>query len=295
MTTLQHPLFRNEAIQFQQHNRQWGDVASLQPLSTKVVVWFLATSAAVIILFLFVAQYARKEVAVGYLTPTTGTAKIFAPERGTIKDVHVEEGSTVREGQPLLTIETDQIAADGNDVNASMLNTLRSQKAFIADNINREEERTGSERERLRALVRGFGAEISELQSQIELQTERLKMVGSDFDAADQLKSKGFMSAVDFRRREVQVLEHKQAISALNQQLAARKNQLTEAQFSLQQLPTVMAQKVQALRNDLAYRGAAHRRDQWSPRLRDQSADNGAHLNPAGDGRSECRSTAPPA
>ena len=78
-------------------------------------------------------------------------------------------------------------------------------------------------------------------------------MVGSDFDAADQLKSKGFMSAVDFRRREVQVLEHKQAISALNQQLAARKNQLTEAQFSLQQLPTVMAQKVQALRNDLAY------------------------------------------
>ena len=253
MTTLQHPLFRNEAIQFQQHNRQWGDVASLQPLSTKVVVWFLATSAAVIILFLFVAQYARKEVAVGYLTPTTGTAKIFAPERGTIKDVHVEEGSTVREGQPLLTIETDQIAADGNDVNASMLNTLRSQKAFIAENINREEERTGSERERLRALVRGLGAEISELQSQIELQTERLKVVGSDFDAAAQLKSKGFMSAVDFRRREVQVLEHKQAISALNQQLAARKNQLTEAQFSLQQLPTVMAQKVQALRNDLAY------------------------------------------
>ena len=106
-------MFRNEAIQFQQHNRQWGDVASLQPLSTKVVVWFLAASAAVIILFLFVAQYARKEVAVGYLTPTTGTAKIFAPERGTIKDVHVEQGSTVREGQPLLTIETDQIAADG--------------------------------------------------------------------------------------------------------------------------------------------------------------------------------------
>jgi membrane fusion protein len=253
MTTLQHPLFRNEAIQFQQHNRQWGDVASLQPLSTKVVVWFLATSAAVIILFLFVAQYARKEIAVGYLTPTTGTAKIFAPERGTIKAVHVEEGSTVREGQPLLTIDTDQIAADGNDVNASMLNTLRSQKAFIAENINREEERTGSERERLRALVRGLGAEISELQSQIELQTERLKVVDSDFDAAAQLKSKGVMSAVDFRRREVQVLEHKQAISALNQQLAARKNQLTEAQFSLQQLPTVMAQKVQALRNDLAY------------------------------------------
>ena len=109
---------------------------------------------------MFIAQYARKEIAVGYLTPTTGTAKIFAPQRGTIKAVHVEQGSTVREGQPLLTIETDQITADGLDVNASMLNTLRSQMALIAENIKGEEQRTGSERERLTALIRGLGAEI---------------------------------------------------------------------------------------------------------------------------------------
>jgi len=253
MTTLQRPLFRKEALQFQQLNRQWGDVGLLQPLSTKVVAWFLAISAAVIIVFLFVAQYSRKEIAVGYLTPTTGTAKIFAPQRGTIKAVHVEQGSKVREGQPLLTIETDQITADGIDVNASMLNTLRSQKALVAENIKGEEQRTESERERLTALMRGVEAENSQLQGQIEIQTERLKVVESDFEAAGQLRSKGFMSAVDFKRRQIQVLEQKQAISALNQQLAARRNQLTETHFSLRQLPTVMAQKVQALRNDLAY------------------------------------------
>ena len=191
MATLELPLFRNEAIEFQQHHRQWGDVASLQPLSTKVVAWFFATSAAAIISFLFVAQYSRKETAVGYLTPTAGTAKIFAPQRGTIKAVHVEQGNTVREGQPLLTIETDQIAADGIDVNASMLNTLRSQKALIAENIKGEEQRTGSERERLTALVRGLEAEISQLQDQIELQTERLKVVESDFDAADAAEIQG--------------------------------------------------------------------------------------------------------
>ncbi len=253
MTTSQLPLFRNEAIQFQQHNRQWGDVASLQPLSTKLVVWFLVASATAIIIFLFVAQYARKEVGVGYLTPTTGTAKIFALERGTIKDVHVEEGSKVRKGQPLLTIETDQITADGLDVNTSMLNTLRSQMALIAENIKGEEQRTGSERERLTALIRGFGAEIAQLEGQIELQTERLKVVESDRDAANELKSRGFMSAVDFKRRQILVLEQKQAISALNQQVTVRKNQITETQFALRQLPTVMAQKVQALRNDLAW------------------------------------------
>jgi len=245
-------LFRQEAIDFQQHHRQWGDVASLQPLSTKVVAWFIASAIAAIGVFLFLAQYSRKETAVGYLTPTAGTAKIFVPQRGTVKAVHFEQGNTVREGQPLLTIETDQIAADGIDVNASMLNTLRSQKALLAENIKGEEQRAGSERERLTTLVRGLETEISQLQGQIQLQTERLKVAESDLNAADQLRSKGFMSAVEFKRRQMQVLEQRQAVSALNQQLAARKNQLTETNFPLRQLPTVMAQKVQALRNDLA-------------------------------------------
>jgi len=245
-------LFRQEAVEFQSHHRQWGDVAALQPLSAKVVAWFLVTSVVTITLFLFIAQYSRKETAIGYLTPTVGTAKIFVPQRGTVKAVQVEQGSSVREGQPLLTIETDQIAADGIDVNASMLNTLRSQKALIAENIKGEEQRTGSERDRLTALVRGLESEISQLQGQIQLQTERLKVVESELDAAGQLRSKGFMTAVEFKHRQMQVLEQKQAISALNQQLAARKNQLTETNFSLRQLPIVMAQKAQALRNDLA-------------------------------------------
>ena len=230
---LQRLLFRQEAIDFQQHHRQWGDVASLLPLSTKIVAWFLAASVAVITVFLFAAQYSRKETAIGYLTPTVGTAKIFAPQRGTVKTVYVEQGDAVRKGQPLLTIETDQIASDGSDVNASMLNTLQSQKELIAENIIGEEQRKESERERLTALVRGLEAEISQLQVQIQLQTERLKVAESDVDAANRLRSKGFMPAVEFKRRQVQVLEQKQAISALNQQLAARQNQLTETIFAL--------------------------------------------------------------
>jgi membrane fusion protein len=245
-------LFRQEAIDFQRQQRQWGDVAALQPLSTKFLAWVITISGVAIVVFLFIAQYARKETAVGYLTPTIGTAKIFAPQRGTIKQVHVEEGDVVRAGEPLLTVETDQIAANGADVNASMLETLVAQKGLLANNIKAEEQRAGSERERLSAMIRGLETEIGQLQGQIKLQAERLKAAEADLRAADELKTKGFMSSFEHRRREVQVLEQRQAMSALNQQLASRQNQLTETNYSLSQLPTVMAQKVQALRNDLA-------------------------------------------
>src|SRR3981189_674510 len=97
-------LFRQEAIDFQQHHRQWGDVASLQPTSTKVLAWLLLSSSVALLTFLFLAQYSRKDTAVGYLTPAAGTAKIFAPQRGTIKQVLVQEGERVREGQPLFAV-----------------------------------------------------------------------------------------------------------------------------------------------------------------------------------------------
>ena len=245
-------LFRQQAIDFQRHHRQWGDVASLQPLSLKVATWFVAAVVALLIGFLFVAQYARKETAVGYLTPTKGTAKVFVPRRGTVKEVHVADGDSVKEGQPLLTIETDQIAADGVDVNATQLETLGLQKDLLAKNIKAEEQRAGSERERLTAASRGLETEIAQLRGQIKLQSERLEVTQNDVATGEQLRSKGFMTAVEFRRRQVAALEQKQVLSGLNQQLAAKQNQLTEARFSLKQLPTVMAQKVQALRNELS-------------------------------------------
>lgn len=96
----QRQLFRQEAIDFQQHHRQWGDVAALQPLSTKVAAWFLAAVVATLIAFLLAAQYARKETALGYLTPTKGTAKIFVPRRGSIRGVHVEEATPSSRASP---------------------------------------------------------------------------------------------------------------------------------------------------------------------------------------------------
>lgn len=250
--TAHRALFRQEAVDFQQRHRQWGNVGALQPLSSKVTTWFLTAITALLMAFLFIGEYSRKETAVGYLTPTRGTAKIFVPQRGTIRDVHVKDGELVQEGQALLTIETNQIAADGIDVNATLLDTLLEQKELLAKNVVAEEQRTDSERERLTSLIRGLETEIRELEGQIEILKDRLQLATNDLSASDQLRTKGFVPAIEFRRRQALVLEHKQALGALHQQVAARRNQLTEMRFTLRQLPTVMAQKIQNLRSELA-------------------------------------------
>ena len=249
----QHLLFRQEAIDFQQHNRQWGQVALLQqPLSTKIITWFIVTAVAMIVSFLLLAQYSRKETVIGYLKPTAGTAKIFASQQGTIKEIYVKEGQEVEVGQPLLAIETSQIAANGQDVNVSILSTLEAHRNRLIPQIAAEQERTKSEQARLTASISGLEVEISELQAQIDNQHERIRVSDALVSNVAGLRARGLMTEPEYRTRELAALDQKQKLSALNQQLAAKQHQLTETRYSLEQLPTVMEGKIQSLRSELA-------------------------------------------
>jgi membrane fusion protein len=245
-------LFRQEAIEFQQHHRQWGELALLQPLSTKIMTWFITTVVAVVLAFLFLGHYARKETVVGYLTPVAGTSKVFIPQQGTITEIYVKEGQEIEKGQPLFAVETSQIAANGQDVNTTMLDTLESQRNLLTNQIAAEQERTKSEQERLTALIGGLETEISQLRAQIELQNEQIRVSDNLVSSVTGLRAKGYISELEFRQRELAALEQKQKLNSLNQQLAARHNQLTETRYSLHQLPTVMAQKIQSLRSELS-------------------------------------------
>jgi membrane fusion protein len=246
------PLFRQEVIEFQQHNRQWGRVVPLQPLSTRLMVWSVISAAAAIIAFLFVAQYARKEIAVGYLAPAAGTARVFAPQPGTISAVYVEQGQPVQKGQPLLAVTTDQIDASGKDVNAAVLETLNGQKQALVRQIEDEGGRTKSERERLTTQLHEHETVVAELNGAMAVQRQRISIAEQNVAAGRELRAKGLVSDVDQRHREEGLLEQQQALISMIQQVVQREGQLSEVRYNLEQLPVAREDKIQALRNELS-------------------------------------------
>jgi len=248
----QRPLFRLEAVEFQQHNRQWGRVVPLQPLSIRVTVWSMTVAVAAIIAALFFAQYARKETAIGYLAPAAGTAKVFAPQPGIMTALYVEQGQSVEEGQPLFTVATNNIATSGEDVNTSILNTLEQNKQSLTSQIAAAVHRTASDRERLAAQMQGLETEMGNLGAQMGIQRERIRLAERMAEPGAQLAAKGLVSQLDQRRREESVLEQRQALASLNQQMIARQSQLTETRFNLEQLPFTQAEKIQVLHNDIS-------------------------------------------
>ncbi|MEA2729410.1 MAG: rane fusion protein [Acetobacteraceae bacterium] len=246
------PLFREEVMEFQQHNRQWGRVVPLQPLSTRLMVWCVIATASGVIAFLFLAQYARKEVATGYLAPVSGTAKVFASQPGTISAVYVAQGETVEKGQPLLAIETSQIAINGEDVNTTILNSLDQQKKALTRNIAEEVQRTASEQQRLTAQIQQHETVLGDLDAQMAVQRARIAIMVEDVAAGGQLRSKGLVSEVDQRHRVNALLEQRQSLISLKQQVTVRQGELSETRFNLAQLPFVQGDRIQLLRNDLS-------------------------------------------
>jgi multidrug efflux pump subunit AcrA (membrane-fusion protein) len=249
----QPTLFRKEAIDFLHQRRSWGEVVSLQPISSTILSWCLAGLVAFILCFLSIAQYARKETVTGYLTPTFGTAKIFVPQQGFIKALHVKEGQEVAEGDPLLTVVTSQITANGDDVNATVLTALAQQRDVVERQIAAEERRTASERDRVASTIKGIEAETAQLEDQRKIQSERLKLSEGFVSTGATLTERGALPSMELKRREQAALEQKQNVASLGQQITARRTQLADAQHTLEQLPIVAADRIRLLRNDLSW------------------------------------------
>src|SRR5712675_1390200 len=248
----QPSLFRQEAIDFLHQRRSWGEVVSLQPISSTILSWTLAGLVVLILCFLSIAQYARKETVSGYLTPTFGTAKIFVPQQGFIKELKVKEGQEVEEGDPLLTVVTSQITTNGDDVNATMLAVLAQQRDMVERQIAAEARRTASEHDRLASTVKGTEGAIAQLEDQREIQNQRLKLSESFVSTGEKLTASGALPTIELKRREQAALEQKQNLVSLDQQITARRTQLTDTRHTLEQLPIVAAERIRVLRNDLS-------------------------------------------
>jgi membrane fusion protein len=244
------PLFRPEAIDAQRY-RPWGQVVLLQPLSARLLFHAIVVAVALVAVFLCRAEYARKETVPGYLAPSAGVLRVFAPRAGTIKVVEVEEGQQVEEGQPLFTVAVDQTTADGANVDAAVLDALTGQKALLGERIATQEALAGFERQRLELQLAGIAAEIGQLEAQIAAQEERVTLLGDRAASFERLRARGVLAKADEEVRREAYLQQKQYLGSLKQALVARRSDLAATRATFSQLPTVTAQQIQLLRNDL--------------------------------------------
>jgi len=169
-------LFRKEAITHQSE-RLTGDISLAQPLSIKLTVSILIVIAVLIVLFLFNAQYSRKETVRGFLMPNKGVIKTIATQGGIIDKLWVSEGDSVEKGQALATVIVQQRNGDGVELSAQLTTQLKTQISLLDDEIQQHQSLKTQELTNLDNRYQALMVEKEALELQLLLTNEKYSLL----------------------------------------------------------------------------------------------------------------------
>jgi membrane fusion protein len=218
-------------------------------MSWRVLTGFLALVAASAVTFVIMAGYARKETAMGVLAPTSGAVRVIPARAGRVAELKVAEGDQVEAGQILLTLDSRQMLQEGGTLEASLTEAMGRQTQFLRERIAAEETQAATEDARLKALLAGTGTELAALRAERSLQAERIALAGERLDILRRLRADGHVAKAEQRAQEEVWLSQRQALVALDRQIAAAEAAQAEARAQRDQLAPQTAAKLAELRS----------------------------------------------
>lgn len=133
----------------------------------------------------------------------------------------VKNGDLVEEGAPLFVVDTSHVLAGGGTLDAAVTDGLRRQLALLEEQITAEQGRMRSEGERLSTRIQGLASELSSLETQRSLQSDRASVTQARLKALSELRAKGYVSEAEYRVREEAWLSQRQALAAIEQRVTA--------------------------------------------------------------------------
>lgn len=245
-------LFRQEALAAQRR-RLLGNVVIAQPLGPRTLTLFVSAFLICLGVFVSTASYSRKATVTGYLSPAQGIVRLGADQRGIVSALLVAEGDVVEAGAPLLSIRSEQVNGDGIDVSPGMIRSVDEQLHEFDELDAIAVARSGQERARLEARIRGLAAEQRALFARLETQRRLVAMAEANLERLRLLAAKGYVSVQDLSAREETLIAAQQLRSALRQEQAATESATRETKAQIGQLPLTL----QARRSELRSRRAA--------------------------------------
>ena len=235
---LRTSLFRSQAVE---HHKPTliGAALKARPLSFPILTSLALGAAALVILFGCWGQYTRKTRVVGYLAPSTGLIKVFAPTVGTLVEKRVGEGQHVRRGDALFVLSTDQASTRDPYVQASAVARLQEQVTRAQRERDAQAQLEKQEAQGRKQRVASIALELSQLDQSIKVQKAHSKSARVAADRYSELFERHLITRLDVERAESDALEQlarlhemERSHTALERELDAAKIEAAASQFA---------------------------------------------------------------
>lgn len=243
-------LFRQEVLE---PDRPWiGGVRLVVPIATRL--WLTAASAliAVVVLWLTLGHYTRREHVAGEVVPSAGLLQITARAPATVDRVLVLEGERVKAGQVLATVSAERGSTTLPAASADISEQLRRQQARLREDITNTTALAEQQASDLRMQVTMLSGQVAQVTEQITTQQHLVASLTQLLDRLQPLGGRGFVSAIEIQQQQTQKLEAEAQVRALGRQRLEAEQQLHSAQDQLVQLPLVTAGKLSEPKRQIA-------------------------------------------
>jgi membrane fusion protein len=228
-------LFRREAVQHATRRLE-GAVVLATPLSLKTLGFFLAAVIFAVTAFAAWATYARKATVIGFLVPDQGMVRASAPSAGTLQSVLVREGSIVKAGDHIVVLGLSAETTAGN-VGTVVSQGLATESRAARVKAESQLARLEVERDQANNRLTKAEAELTQIDTQVSLQTQRVALARTDLERGMEVARKGYLSRRDVNTRQVTVLNAEQELAALNRQKAAIERDIADIRARLASIP----------------------------------------------------------
>lgn len=244
-------LYRNEAVK-NSSTRLFGKIVISNSVSNTVLTYGVLFSIAVIVLYLVLATYSRKQIVSGYVLPNKGALKVYAPYLGTIERKLILDGDYINKGDVLLEVSTGKFNGTSSTVNEQLIKEIETRISNLLDRAINEEELFIAEQKQLEEKIANLSDELSHIYEQIRTQNKLVVASKEEWGKYKGFRKRGLVREADVTARQTAYLNNQSSLESINRVKLNKELELSQAKNQLKQLPVNIEQRKGELESTLA-------------------------------------------
>ncbi|WP_017444061.1 HlyD family efflux transporter periplasmic adaptor subunit [Gayadomonas joobiniege] len=245
-------LFRKEAVE-NQLDKLHGDVVIVPKVSVAIITLVLVIWVFLAGVWLYSANYARKETVLGWLEPSNGIHRVFADKNaGTIEKVNIEVGQKVKRGDELFVISNIKALESGQELEFELLGEYKAQQQALSQRITREKQINTLEIQQNNLRVKNLVQEIHQADMQITILTEMLAVVKQREANYKTLQTTGYVPKDQYMSVKEQKLSIQSEYQTAVRGQLTLKHSLSELMYQQKILPQQHKNEITQLERQLS-------------------------------------------
>ncbi len=226
------PIFREAAL-VAQRERWLGEALVARRLSVSLLTLLAAGVAVALLAFVSWGEYTRKARVVGYLEPSKGLVKVYAPQPGTVVERLVDEGQAVQRGQPLLVVSNERSTRDTSDARSAVISMLRDRREKLAEELQQQQRIDALEVDHLGERRQGLEAELAAVARELEFQSKRAESARSTLRRYEALFAQGVVPALELEEQREILLGRELQLQSIRRARAKLERESAETAIEL--------------------------------------------------------------